>query len=248
MFSLPDYSAKINETNMIIKEFSMRLLIAEDDKDISRALQVMLEHNNYSVDAVFNGIDAYDYASCGNYDGIIMDIMMPGADGLTVLSRLRAEGIYTPVLLLTAKGEIEDRIAGLDAGADDYLPKPFAAGELMARVRAMLRRSDSYHEESVNFGGLILNAASYEICYEGNKMRLSGKEFQMLRMLMSSPGTIITTEQFMDKIWGFNTDVEVSIVWVNISNLRRKIDNINAPVSIKAVRGVGYYLEKKQEP
>lgn len=223
----------------------MRLLIAEDDKDIVRALTALFEHNNYSVDAVYNGNDAYDYATTGNYDGIVMDIMMPGMDGLEVLRHLRSAGQKTPVLLLTAKGEIEDRVTGLDAGADDYLPKPFAASELLARVRAMLRRKDNYRSESLQFEGLTLDISTFELSYNGNSIRLVSREFQMLQLLMQSPGVVISTEQFMEHIWGWDSDVEVSIVWVYISNLRKKIDKLKAPVNLKAIRGVGYCIEKK---
>ena len=223
----------------------MRLLIAEDDKDIVRALTALFEHNNYSVDAVYNGNDAYDYASSGNYDGIIMDIMMPGMDGLEVLTTLRRSGIKTPILLLTAKTDIEDRVTGLDAGADDYLPKPFAASELLARVRAMLRRKENYQSESLEFEGLTLDISTFELSYRSNTIRLVSREFQMLQLLMQSPGIVISTEQFMEHIWGWDSDVEVSIVWVYISNLRKKLEKLKAPVNIKAIRGVGYCIEKK---
>lgn len=220
----------------------MRLLIAEDDADIAKALTALLEHNNYNVDAVINGEDAYHYAKTGNYDGILLDIMMPGMDGLEVLRRLRAEAVSTPVLLLTAKGEVEDRVAGLDAGADDYLPKPFAASELLARVRAMLRRKDNYQGEVLEFEGMRLDLSTFELSYRQAGIRLVSREFQMLQLLMQSPGAIVSTEQFMDKIWGWDSEVEVSIVWVYISNLRKKIDRLKAPVTIRAVRGVGYCL------
>ena len=223
----------------------MRLLIAEDDDDIVRALTALFEHNNYSVDAVKNGNDACDYGVSGNYDGIVMDIMMPGMDGLEVLKYLRKENVHTPVLLLTAKGEIEDRVSGLDAGADDYLTKPFAASELLARVRAMLRRKDNYQNEVLEFEGMRLNLSTFELSFRQTSIRLVSREFQMLQLLMQSPGIIISTEQFMEKIWGWDSDVEVSIVWVYISNLRKKIDKLKAPVHIKAVRGVGYCLEKE---
>lgn len=222
----------------------MRLLIAEDDKDIAKALTALFVHNNYSVDAVHNGNDAYDYATEGNYDGIVMDIMMPGMDGLEVLCRLRAGGLKTPVLLLTAKGDIEDRVAGLDSGADDYLPKPFAASELLARVRAMLRRKENYQTELLQFEGLTLDLSTFEISYRNNSLRLVSREFQMLQLLMQSPGIIISTEQFMEHIWGWDSDVEVSIVWVYISNLRKKLDKLKCPITIKAIRGVGYCIEK----
>lgn len=223
----------------------MRLLIAEDDKDIARALTALFEHNHYSTDAVSNGNDAYDYGLTGNYDGIILDIMMPGMDGLEVLRALRGAGLKTPVLLLTAKGEIEDRVSGLDAGADDYLPKPFAASELLARVRAMLRRKENYQNDTLEFEGLSLNLSTFELSFCSGSIRLVSREFQMLQMLMQSPGAVISTEQFMERIWGWESDVEVSIVWVYISNLRKKFDRLGAPVNIKAVRGVGYCLEKK---
>lgn len=223
----------------------MRLLIAEDDKDIVKALTALFEHNHYSIDAVFNGNDAYDYATEGAYDGIILDIMMPGMDGLEVLKALRSAGVNTPVLLLTAKGEVEDRVCGLDAGADDYLPKPFAASELLARVRAMLRRKENYQNDTLEFEGLSLNLSTFELSFGSQSIRLVSREFQMLQLLMQTPGVVISTEQFMERIWGWESDVEISIVWVYISNLRKKFDRLGAPVSIKAVRGVGYCLGKK---
>ena len=223
----------------------MRLLIADDDRDIAKVLTALFEHNNYSVDAVYNGNDAYDYAAGGDYDGLVLDIMMPGMDGLEVLKRLRAGGMTTPVLLLTAKGDVEDRVSGLDAGADDYLPKPFAASELLARVRAMLRRKEQYRTDVLSFEGLNLDISTFELSFGDNSTRLVSREFQMLELLMQSPGIVISTEQFMERIWGWDSDVEVSIVWVYISNLRKKIDKLGAPVNIKAVRGVGYCLEKK---
>lgn len=223
----------------------MRLLIAEDDRDIVKALTALFEHNHYSVDAVFNGNDAYDYATEGTYDGIILDIMMPGMDGLEVLKALRNTGKTTPVLLLTAKGEIEDRVCGLDAGADDYLPKPFAASELLARVRAMLRRKETYQSDTLEFEGLFLNLSTFELSFGSQSIRLVSREFQMLQLLMQTPGAVISTEQFMERIWGWESDVEISIVWVYISNLRKKFDRLGAPVNIRAVRGVGYCLEKK---
>ncbi len=222
----------------------MRLLIAEDDSDIKKALTALFEHNNYSVDAVSNGNDACDYGVSGNYDGIVMDIMMPGMDGVEVLKHLRQNDIHTPVLLLTAKSDLEDRVNGLDAGADDYLTKPFAASELLARVRAMLRRKDNYQSEVLEFEGLRLNLSTYELNYRQESIRLVSREFQMLQLLMQSPAIVISTEQFMEKIWGWDSEVEVSIVWVYISNLRKKLDKLKAPVNIKAVRGVGYCLEK----
>jgi len=223
----------------------MRLLIADDDKDIARALAALFTHNHYSVDTVADGTAAYTYALEGNYDGIVLDIMMPGMDGLEVLQGLRAKGIKTPVLLLTAKGDIEDRVSGLDAGADDYLPKPFAASELLARVRAMLRRKENYQTDVLTFEGMTLDLSTFELSFRDNSIRLVNREFQMLQLLMQSPGAVITTDQFMERIWGWDSDVEVSVVWVYISNLRKKFDKLDAPASIKAIRGVGYCIEKK---
>lgn len=223
----------------------MKLLIAEDDADIARALTALLEHNNYTVDAVANGNDAYDYCLSGNYDGVILDIMMPGMDGLEVLKSLRADAINTPVLLLTAKSDIEDRVNGLDAGADDYLPKPFAAAELLARIRAMLRRKDAWQGDILEFEGLRLDLSTFELSLGRISLRLVSREFQMLQLLMQSPGAVVSTEQFMEKIWGWDSEVEVSIVWVYISNLRKKFEKLKAPVNIRAIRGVGYCLEKK---
>lgn len=224
----------------------MRLLIAEDDADIAKALTALFEHNNYIVDTVADGIAAYDYASMGSYDGMVLDIMMPGMDGLELLRRLRAAGISTPVLLLTARSEVEDRVQGLDAGADDYLSKPFAASELLARVRAMLRRKDHYQGDVLEFRGMRLNLATFELSCGQANIQLAGREFQMMQLLMQSPGVIISTDHFMDQIWGWDSEVDVSVVWVYISNLRKKIEKINAPVVIRAIRGVGYCLSSPE--
>lgn len=225
----------------------MRLLIAEDDRDISKALVMILEKNNYSVDSVFNGKEAYEYAVSDNYDGIILDIMMPELDGIEVLTKLRSERISTPILLLTAKAEVDDRVAGLDAGADDYLAKPFAISELLARLRAMLRRKGEFQPDILEFKSVTLNKATYELGYNDKYVRLASREFQMLEMLMKMPGQVIPTEQFMDKIWGCDSEVEVSIVWVYISNLRKKFATIQAPIEIHAIRGVGYCMGAKDD-
>lgn len=225
----------------------MRLLIAEDDRDISKALVMILEKNNYSVDSVFNGKEAYEYAVSDNYDGIILDIMMPELDGIEVLTKLRSERISTPILLLTAKAEVDDRVAGLDAGADDYLAKPFAISELLARLRAMLRRKGEFQPDILEFKSVTLNKATYELGYNDKYVRLASREFQMLEMLMKMPGQVIPTDQFMDKIWGWDSEVEVSIVWVYISNLRKKFATIQAPIEIHAIRGVGYCMGDKDD-
>ena len=225
----------------------MRLLIAEDDRDISKALVMILEKNNYSVDSVFNGKEAYEYAVSDNYDGIILDIMMPELDGIEVLTKLRSERISTPILLLTAKAEVDGRVAGLDAGADDYLAKPFAISELLARLRAMLRRKGEFQPDILEFKSVTLNKATYELGYNDKYVRLASREFQMLEMLMKMPGQVIPTDQFMDKIWGWDSEVEVSIVWVYISNLRKKFATIQAPIEIHAIRGVGYCMGAKDD-
>ena len=223
----------------------MRLLLAEDEKELSKALCAILKHNNYSVDAVFNGQDALDYGLCENYDGIILDIMMPKKNGLDVLKELRAQGVSTPVLMLTAKAEVDDRILGLDLGADDYLTKPFSMGELLARIRAVTRRKSEFSPNLLTSGNISLNRETFELTSENSSIRLGNKEFQMMEMLMSNPGRLISTEQFMERIWGYETEAEINVVWVYISYLRKKLANLNANVEIKAVRGVGYTLEEK---
>lgn len=225
----------------------MRLLVADDDRDITKVLTALFEHNGYSVDVVYNGKDAYDYAAAGDYDGLVLDVMMPGMDGLEVLKKLRTTRVKTPVLLLTAKGDVEDRVNGLDAGADDYLPKPFAANELLARIRAMLRRKEQYRTDVMEFEELKLDISTFELSFHSESIRLVSKEFQMIQLLMQSPGSVIPTEQFMERIWGWDSEIDVSVVWVYISNLRKKIDKLGAPVNIRAMRGVGYCLERIQK-
>ncbi len=222
----------------------MRLLLAEDEKELSKALVAILKHNNYSVDAVYDGEEAYEYALAENYDGIILDIMMPKMSGLEALEKIRKKGISTPVLLLTAKSEIEDRIKGLDSGADDYLPKPFAMGELLARIRAMTRRQTQFSPGVLSYGNISLNRANYELYSHKASFRLGNKEYQMMEMLMSSPNRLISTEQFMERIWGYDSDAEINVVWVYISYLRKKLTQLGADIEIKATRGVGYMLEE----
>lgn len=221
----------------------MRLLIAEDEPRLLRALTAIFEKSKYSVDAVTNGDDALDYGSSGNYDGIILDIMMPGRNGLEVLTELRNKHITAPVLLLTAKSEVADRVAGLDCGADDYLAKPFAVSELLARVRAMLRRREDFSPDILTFGNTQLNLGTYELCSGKDSLRLPTREFQLMEMLMKNPRGVITTSNLMERIWGWDSDVEVSIVWVYISNLRKKLASLGADIEIKAVRGTGYSLD-----
>ncbi len=221
----------------------MRLLLAEDERELSRALVTILKHNQYSVDAVYNGQDAVDYLETGLYDGAILDIMMPKKDGLTVLREIRAKGDHIPVLLLTAKAEVDDRVAGLDSGADDYLPKPFDTKELLARIRAMTRRQADASDAVLTFQNITLDRSTYELSSPKGSFKLGNKEFQMLEMPMVRPGQIIPTERFMDKIWGYESDADLNVVWVYLSYLRKKLTSLQAAVQIKATRGVGYSLE-----
>ena len=221
----------------------MRILIAEDDPKLLKSLVHIFELNNYAVDGVDNGIDAFDFASSDEYDGLVLDIMMPGMDGVSLLKKLRAKGITTPALFLTARTEIDQRIEGLDAGADDYLPKPFSTGELLARVRAMLRRKDNFIPDMLTFGAVSLNRSTYELTYGAKSQSLSGKEFQVMEMLMQNPSSIVTAEQLITHIWGWDTNVDTSVVWVHMSNIRKKLESLSAPIAIKFVRNAGYMLE-----
>ena len=221
----------------------MRLLYAEDEKSLARAVSTILVKNNYSVDVVYDGESALDYLATENYDGAILDVMMPKLDGFEVLKRMRARGDSTPVLLLTARSEIDDRVEGLDSGANDYLTKPFDMKELLARIRAMTRVLSVQPDKTLRFGAVTLDCASYELSGPGGSCKLAGKEFQMMEMLMRSPRQLISTETFMDRIWGFDSEAELNVVWVYISMLRKKLKSIGADVGIKAQRGMGYYLE-----
>lgn len=275
----------------------MRLLLAEDEEDLSRALVAVLKHNNYSVDAVYDGAEALDYIeNSDNYDGVILDIMMPKMDGITVLKTIRSHGNSVPVLMLTAKAEIDDRVEGLDSGADDYLTKPFSMKELLARIRAMTRRKADTTDSVLTFGDITLDRLTYMLTgpasiknagsiennvlhtdannedngnltgkikgdntsdgqVSGNQsagnsstgtqnvgIRLANKEYQMLEMLMTNPGQIISVDQFMDRIWGYDSEAEQNVVWVYISYLRKKLASVGSTAQIKATRGVGYSI------
>ena len=223
----------------------MKLLLAEDERDLADALTVLLERNKYIVDTVYNGRDAYEYASTGEYDGVILDIMMPQLTGLQVVTRLREDGVTTPVMLLTAKGQKDDRITGFDAGADDYLPKPFATDELLAHIRALLRRSGDYKSTVLALGTLSLDCGSGVLSDTGGSARLSGREFQIMELFMRSPSMIISADRIIERVWGWESDTEVCSVWVHISNLRKKLRSIDSAVEINTVRGMGYVLEAK---
>jgi len=224
-------------------EKAMRLLLAEDEKALSKALTTILKHNHYSVDAVYNGQDALDYLVTDIYDGVILDIMMPKVDGITVLKKIRAEGNRVPVLMLTAKSEVDDRVLGLDCGADDYLTKPFAAKELLARIRVMTRRQLETVDTVLSFADISLNRATFELASGESFLRLANKEFQMMELLLERPGQVISTERFMEKMWGYDSDAELNVVWVYISYLRKKLNMLNAGVRLKVVRNAGYLLE-----
>ncbi|MBR2377522.1 MAG: response regulator transcription factor [Clostridia bacterium] len=225
----------------------MKLLLVEDEKALSKALVAILKHNNYSVDAVYNGLDALDYLDTGLYDGAIIDIMMPVMDGLTLLKTMRQKGINIPVIMLTAKSEVEDKVLGLDLGADDYLTKPFDTKELLARIRAMIRRKESHVDDIISFNDVKLNRSLFELSYNDNKVTLNNKEYQMLELLMLSPGVVISIDKFMEKIWGYDSETEISVVWVYVSYIRKKLKQINAPINISSNRNLGYFLVKTNE-
>ena len=221
----------------------MRLLLEEDEKALSKALVAILMHNHYSVDAVYNGQDALDYLETDVYDGVILDIMMPKVDGITVLKRIRSVGNTIPVLMLTAKSEIDDRVLGLDSGADDYLTKPFAAKELLARIRVLTRRHTDAGNAILSFEDIALNRATFELSSGNSAIRLANKEFQMIELLLEHPGQVISAERFMEKIWGYDSDAELNVVWVYMSYLRKKLAKLGSAVQIKVVRNVGYLVE-----
>ena len=221
----------------------MRLLIAEDEADLAEALGAFFEKNHFSVDIVHDGRAACDYAEAGAYDAMVLDVMMPYMDGFAVLRTLRERGDKTPILMLTARGETRDRVTGLDLGADDYLPKPFDPDELLARVRALLRRSDTYRPSVLSLGDLSLDPATGELSCGTRRVRLSWREFQLMELFLRSPGMLFSAERLMEKIWGWDSEAEISVVWVNISNLRKKLKAIGSGVSIRANRGLGYVLE-----
>lgn len=223
----------------------MRLLIAEDDPKLLKSLLHIFQRSKFSADGVSDGAEALVHGRTREYDGLVLDIMMPGLDGLQVLQTLRREGITTPALFLTARTEVSQRVEGLDCGADDYLPKPFSTVELLARVRAMLRRKETYLPDLLTFGAVTLNRSTYQLLYQGRDQALSGKEFQLHEMMMQAPGSIIPTERFITHLWGWDTNVDTSVVWVHISNLRKKITALGAPLEIRFVRNAGYVLEDK---
>lgn len=224
----------------------MRLLLAEDELSLSKALCTILQKSNYSVDAVYDGDSALQYILSDNYDAVILDIMMPRCDGITVLKKMRAKNITTPVIILSAKSEIDDKVLGLDSGANDYLTKPFDAKELLARIRAITRSPVTQNDARLTFGNVTLDCASLELSTPTGSYKLANKEFQMIEMLMRNPKNVISTEKFMDRIWGYDSDAEINVVWVYISYLRKKLAALGADISIKAQRNSGYFLEAEK--
>lgn len=221
----------------------MKLLYAEDEVSLSEAVVDILTFHKFTVDAVYSGTDALAYAEASPYDGIILDVMMPGLNGLEVLRRLRRSGNTTPILLLTAKTEIEDRIQGLDLGADDYLSKPFAMGELLARVRAMLRRRENYTPDLLQYGNVTLNRQTFTLSGGAQSFQLPKLEYQLMETLMLNRGIYLSSEELLTRVWGYDTEAELGAVWVYISYLRKRLTALNANVTICAKRNVGYTLE-----
>ncbi len=221
----------------------MRILLCEDEKELSNALVKILKHYNYSVDAVYDGEEALVFLDSENYDAVILDIMMPKVDGLTVLKKVRAKGNLIPIIMLTAKSQVDDKVTGLDLGANDYLTKPFETKELLARLRAMTRTVSDSSSSVLTVGDVNLNRKTFELYTKGNSFKLASKEFQMMEMLMINKGHIIPTERFMEKVWGYDSDAEINVVWVYISYLRKKLTLLETDVKIKATRNTGYSLE-----
>lgn len=227
----------------------MRLLLAEDEISLSKAVVTILRKNNYTVDAAYDGVEALEYLATNEYDGVILDVMMPRMDGISVLQKIRKAGNNVPVIILTAKAEVDDKVLGLDSGANDYLTKPFASKELLARIRAMTRNSTAavQVDSRLRFGNITLDCAAFELSSPYNSFVLANKEFQMIELLMRNPGQIFSAEQFMDKIWGFDANAESNVVWTYISYLRKKLTALKADVEIKARRGAGYSLEQTRK-
>lgn len=220
----------------------MRILLAEDEKPLAKAIVKIFEKNKYSADAAYDGEEALAYLETGNYDVAVLDIMMPKIDGITVLKKIRAEGNTIPVIMLTAKSEIEDRVLGLDSGANDYLPKPFDSRELLARIRAVTR-GKTETDAKLRLGNVSLDKTTFELSSASGKYRLTNKEYQLLEMFMSAPKRVFSTEQIMEKVWGYDSEAEINVVWVYVSYLRKKLAAIGSDIKIRASRNAGYYME-----
>ena len=222
----------------------MRLLLAEDEEAMAEAIVDYLEYHHYEADWANNGIDALERARMGTYDVLILDIMMPGMDGLTVLRTLRGEGDTTPVLLLTAKGEIRDKVQGFESGSDDYLTKPFAMEELRVRIDALTRRGQNYQGEQLSFEDLTLDKSGYAIRCGDRTVSLSHREYHLIELFIRNPHIYFSADTLLDRVWGMDADVEYGTVWVHISGLRKKLEALGADVEIRSKRGVGYALEE----
>lgn len=222
----------------------MRILFADDDRELCRAAKMLLEHEGYAVETAHNGSDALELAETEVFDGIILDWMMPEMSGISVLDELRRNGVTTPCLMLTARTEVEDRVAGLDSGADDYLSKPFNTAELLARLRAIIRRHEVYAPELIRFGDVTLDKGTMELKCDEHSVRLGNKAFRLMEMLMENPHRVFTVDQMINRVWGWDNETEMNLLWVTISQLRKKMTELGTAVEINAVRGVGYSLEE----
>lgn len=220
----------------------MNILLVDDERQLTQALTVILKQHNYSVDCAHNGEEGLDYVTSGIYDLVILDIMMPKIDGLTMLKTMRQKKIETPVLMLSAKSEISDKIEGLNLGADDYITKPFSTEELLARIKALLRRKEKFTGNVLTFNDIALDRDSFELIKGKKKIMLGKKEFQILELLMLNAGKNIEKERFIEKIWGFDNEAEYNTIEVYISFLRKKLHAVDAKTEIKSIRGIGYTL------
>ena len=222
----------------------MRVLIAEDEFELAKGLKFLLEKNKFSVDVVHDGAAALERFGAGAYDVIVLDIMMPKLDGLEVLKAIRRTGDGVPILMLTAKGEVEDRVTGLEAGADDYLSKPFATREFIARVKALSRRNTAYTELVLEFGDVRLDCNRYELACKTASVRLNNKEFQLMELFMRHPHFVFSTSHLMDKIWGQDSEADLNVVWTYVGFIRKRLKRIGGSVEIRTARGAGYSLEE----
>lgn len=222
----------------------MRILIAEDEVELAKGLKFLLEKNKFTVDAVYDGADALAYFQSAAYDVVVLDIMMPKVNGLEVLKQIRKTGSGVPILMLTARAEIEDRVAGLEAGADDYLPKPFASREFIARVKALSRRNAGYTDLCLSFGKVQLDCNRYELGCEAKTVRLNNKEFQLMELFMRNPRLVFSTAHLMDKVWGQDSEADMNVVWTYVGFIRKKLKQIDADIEIRTIRGAGYSLEE----
>lgn len=223
----------------------MRLLLIEDEKELSEALVEILTQNKYVVDAVYDGEDGLNYALTDIYDAIVLDIMLPKLNGLSVLKELRKKEITTPIIMLTAKSQIEDRVQGLDLGADDYLTKPFAAEELLARLRSITRRKGNVINDSyLSYGDVRLDLNTYDLEVKGESIRLTLKEFEIIRYFMERPKVVVSKDDLITKLWGFDAEIEYNNIEVYISFIRKKLQHLNSGVNIVTIRGVGYKMEE----